>query len=459
MKFIVLNGSPKGDLSVTMQSVKFIQKKYPRHELKIVDIASRIKKLESDEAAFSEVIEDVRSSDGVLWGFPLYVMLVSSQYKRFIELIWERNATEAFRDKYAAALSTSIHFFDHTAHNYIRGICDDLDMRFAGAFSPDMFDLMKPLERERLLAFAGYFFEAVENGYPSAKKYPPLAPHAFSYAPGPVVKSADAKGKKILVLTDSVDEGANLGKMIKRFASLFPGGVEVANICDVGMKGGCLGCCECGFDNRCVYTDMDEYIGFYNEKVRATDAIVMAGAMRDRYLSARWKQFFDRAFFNTHTPTLIGKQLAFLITGPLGQVPNLADILESYVEFQKANLAGIVTDECGDSSKLDALLENLARILAEYMEKSYIGTPSFRGVGGMKVFRDDVWGRLRFLFQADHDFYGKNGYYDFPQDDEKTKMFNEKMMAMTKDPGMREKVRKMAKKEMVKPHQHIVETK
>ena len=34
MKIIVLNGSPKGDISVTMQYVRFIQKKFPQHELR-----------------------------------------------------------------------------------------------------------------------------------------------------------------------------------------------------------------------------------------------------------------------------------------------------------------------------------------------------------------------------------------------------------------------------------------
>jgi NAD(P)H-dependent FMN reductase len=137
MKIIVLNGSPKGDLSVTMQYVKFIQKKYPQHEMEILNISSQIKKLEDDEKAFNAVIDDIRSSEGVIWGVPLYVCLVPSQYKRFIELISERNAGGAFTGKYAAVITTSIHFYDHTAHNYMRGICEDLGMRFAGSFSPD----------------------------------------------------------------------------------------------------------------------------------------------------------------------------------------------------------------------------------------------------------------------------------------------------------------------------------
>ena len=47
--------------------------------------------------AFQEMMDEVRSSDGVLWAFPLYVFLVSSQYKRFIELIWEKKMEEVLQ--------------------------------------------------------------------------------------------------------------------------------------------------------------------------------------------------------------------------------------------------------------------------------------------------------------------------------------------------------------------------
>ena len=87
MKITVLNGSPKGMTSVTMQYVHFIQKKYPQHELKILDISNKIKTLEKDKTLFNQVIEEVLSSDGVLWAFPVYILHVPSQFKRFIELI------------------------------------------------------------------------------------------------------------------------------------------------------------------------------------------------------------------------------------------------------------------------------------------------------------------------------------------------------------------------------------
>ena len=87
MKIAVLNGSPKGELSVTVQYIKFIQKSFPEHELNIINISQRIKKIENNKDYFQEVIENINSSDAIIWAFPLYVFLVASQYKRFIELI------------------------------------------------------------------------------------------------------------------------------------------------------------------------------------------------------------------------------------------------------------------------------------------------------------------------------------------------------------------------------------
>ena len=56
MKIIVLNGSPKGSISVTVQYVLFIQKKFPQHELKIINISQEIRKIEKDEKAFQGII-------------------------------------------------------------------------------------------------------------------------------------------------------------------------------------------------------------------------------------------------------------------------------------------------------------------------------------------------------------------------------------------------------------------
>lgn len=458
MKILVLNGSPKGDLSVTMQYVKFIQKKIPSHDFDFINVAQNIVSIEKDEKFFNEIIEKVKESNIILWATPLYVCLVPSQYKRFIELIWERGADGAFSGKYGAVITTSIHFFDNSAHNYMRAICEDLNMNFAGSFSPDMYDIMNKDGRDKLIAFGKKIFYIAQNNMVTSKAFVKPVYEIKSYSFTLPVKKKDFGNKKVLVLTDREYKGDNLSAMIDRFITNVDGSVELASLSDIDIKGGCLGCCQCGFDYRCVYTGKDEFIDFYNNKLRSADIIIFAGEIKDRYLSAKWKQMFDRAFFNTHTPTLGGKQFGILLSGPFSFMANLREILLAYFQWQGANLIDIVSDEY-DSETIDRLIDNLAQNLLWSAGEGYVEPPTFLGVGGRKIFRDDIWGRLRFVFQADHKYYEENGFYDFPQDDQKTIEINKKMIELTSNPEMRENVRKMIKTEMVKPMKHIVETK
>ena len=456
MKIAVLNGSPKGDQSATMQSVHFIQKKFPQHELKIHNVTQRMKVSDKNDAAFKEIIDDIKSADGVLWGFPLYFEMVHSQYKRFIELIFESGVQDVFQNKYAATLSTSIHYFDYTAHNYMNAICDDLDMKYTGSYSADMYDLMKEEERNRLALFAEDFFRAIENSVPTAKNYPSLIYSDFQYIPREVSGKTDAGDKKMVIITDCDDSQTNLVRMIDRFKGSVSGAVEVINLWDIDIKGGCQGCIQCGYDNTCAYTGKDGYIEFYNSRVKTADVLIYAGAIKDRYLSSRWKLFFDRSFFNTHTPTLIGKQMGFIISGPLGQIPNLRQILESLAELQQVNLVDFITDECQDSGEIDALLQNLAERSIRFSHAHYVKPETFLGVGGRKIFRDDIWGRLRFPFVADYNAYKRLGLYDFPQKNRKSRITNSIMIALSTIKGFRKEVSGRMKEEMIKPHKKVL---
>lgn len=459
MKVVVFNGSPKGELSVTLQYVRYLQKKFPQHEFTIYPIAQQINKLERDAQAFGQIMDEVRHTDAVIWAFPLYFLLVCSQYKRFIELIREKNEASAFAGKYAASLSTSIHFFDHTAHNYIHAICDDLQMKYLGAYSAEMYDLMRGKERRRLLGFAESFFDSVSRQIPVARVYPPLSFSDFHYQPGTSTASVDTGNKQLLILTDEKKESGNLWPMVQSFKGNFRQNVDVVCLSDIDIKGGCLGCCRCGLNNICTYEGKDGFIDFYNTRVKKADVVVFAGAIHDRYLSSRWKTYFDRSFFNTHTPTLKGKQIAFLIAGPLGQIPNLRQILVAYGEFQEANLVGIVTDEAGDSREIDQLLKELAVSLVRPAVEGYTRPMTFLGVGGRKIFRDEVWGKLRFVFQSDHRYYKAHGLYDFPYKNFKMRRMNLLMTMLTKIPPFRKKFIKVLKEQMVKPLQGVVENK
>ncbi len=455
MKIAVLNGSPKGQVSVTMQYVHFLQQKFPDAEFKIIDIALKIKKLESEKKYFQEVIGEISAADAVLWAFPLYFFLVCSQYKRFIELIFERNETSAFRGKPAASLSTSINFFDHTAHNYINAICDDLEMKYFGSYSAEMSDMHKSRERQRLNTFGGLFIRAIKDGAPSIKNNKPLTKHEFVYEPTRL-SPVETEGKKALIVVDDMDKNSNLRQMVENLQNGFFPAADLVQLKNIDIKGGCLGCMQCGLDNICVYEGKDGFIDFFNQKIKTADILFFAGSIHDRYLSSLWKCFFDRSFFNGHTPVLQDKQIGYVISGPFTQIYNLREILEAHVEMQHSNLVGFVSDDMGSSAEINTALQIIASNAVMYGKLAYIKPRTFYQVAGTKLFRDAVWSRLRPVFQADHRYYKKHGFYNFPQKNYKWRLINSSIVLLTKIPRIRREFIKRMKVEMVKPFNNVL---
>lgn len=450
MKIAVLNGSPKGQTSVTMQYVHFLEQRFPEVEFKCFDVALKIKKLEKDDKAFGEVITGIAAADAVLWAFPLYFLLVCSQYKRFIELIFEKNAASVFRGKAAVSLSTSINFFDYTAHNYINAVCDDLQMNYFGSYSAEMNDLLKTKERQRLKAFGELFMKAIKDKTPAIRNNKPLMAPEIVFEADQITPVA-TEGKKVLIVADDLAENSNLRKMVERLRRTFSPAAELVQLKDINIKGGCLGCIQCGFDNVCVYEGKDGFIDFFNSKIKTADILFLAGAIHDRYLSSLWKCFFDRSFFNGHTPFLKGKQIGFVISGPFGQIHNLREIFEASMAMQHVGLNGFVSDDIGTSAEIDTALQSVATRAVAQSKMGYIPPPTFYQVAGNKLFRDAIWSRLRPVFQADHRYYKKHGMYNFPQKNYKWRMINSLLVLFTKIPKVRKEFIKRMKQEMIKP--------
>lgn len=457
MRIAVLNGSPRGKKSISRKAGMILEKLYPQHTFEFLDVAPSVGRWERDEAAFQEAMDTVAAADGIIWSFPLYILIVSSQYKRFIELIWERGAQDAFAGKYAAVYSTSIHYYDHTAHNYINGICDDLRMRYVGYYSAKIGDLRDEAKRAGFLHFAERFFAAIETDAPMVRNTQSLVSPALEYIPTPPGEAVDAAGKRVLILTDEVEAAGNQARMVARLAQAYGSQAQVVNLHDLDIKGPCLECLHCGADFECIWDGKDGFREFYDEVAMKADIIFFCGRIVDRFLSSRWRLFWDRGFCWTHTPSLTDQQHAFVISGPLRQLPNVRQILDAYTQWQHSNLLGFVTDEVGSSAELDAQLDHLAREAVIASLASYQAPPTFLGVAARKLFRDAMWGELRAVFPADYRAYRKRGYHDFPQKDWKVRLLNWFVVPLLRIPKVKAMYQKMIVDKLNEPWDVLIE--
>ena len=63
MRILVINGSPKGKYSITLQTTNYLQLLHPEHEFEIMHAGQSVKALEKD---FSPALEAVKKADLLL---------------------------------------------------------------------------------------------------------------------------------------------------------------------------------------------------------------------------------------------------------------------------------------------------------------------------------------------------------------------------------------------------------
>jgi multimeric flavodoxin WrbA len=416
MNFIVINASPKTKHSITLQHMFFIEKKYPQHQFEYIHIANKIPLYEKNQENLNLLVEKINQTDALIWCFPVYYALVPSQLKCLIEMFFKTCKPETFKGKYATSFTTSINFFDHTAHNYIQGISEELGFSYIDSYSANMDDFFKQDQRKKIENFFGWFAESVSKKVLTRRKYSILKSDSITYQPdiGSIENPPlSAEPAKVLILTDEQTNDVNLSNMTTVLEHLFGDSCKKINIHDINLKNGCLGCCTCGYDNTCV--QKDGFVEFYNENLKTADTIIIAGSIKDHYLSAQWKKFFDRSFFNGHAPVLKGKRAGFVISGNLSQHQNLREILNVFHENWHMKPIGVVTDEHDSEHEITRQLKAFAENLNLCVKNDLEFGPTFYQIAGGKIFRDFIF-ETSSVFRADNIFYKKIGLYNtFPQ--------------------------------------------
>ena len=400
MKILVLNGSPKGKYSITLQHTRYLEKLYPQHNFTVLNVGQKVKSLEKD---FSPAREAIAAADVLLFSYPVYTFIAPYQLHKFIELL--KKAKLDLSGKYATQITTSKHFYDVTAHRYVQDNCGDLGLKYIKGLSADMDDLLTVKGQKEANDFFRFLCWSVENAYCEPVSAPVTT---FAKQPVSVPECVEEKQGDVVILTDCEEDNTQLAAMIERFRAKFPRKTRIVNIRQYPFNGGCLGCFGCAITGKCVHKDgFDAYL---RNEIQTAEAIVYAFTIKDHSMGAQFKMYDDRNFCNGHRTVTIGMPVGYLVSGDLRAEENLKTIIEARAQVGSNFLAGIATDEVDP----DAAIDQLAQTLTYALEHQYVPPQNFYGIGGMKIFRDLIW-LMQGMMRADHKFYKAHNQYDFPQ--------------------------------------------
>ncbi len=442
MNILVVNGSPKGKYSVTLQTINYLSKVYGEHSFEILHAGQRIKALERD---FAPAKESLKKADLIIFSYPVYTFIAPYQLHRFMELIKEQGVD--LKGKVATQFSTSKHFYDVTAHRYIEDNCCDLGLNYVRGLSADMDDLLTEKGQKEAKAFFEYVLFCTEKGVFEKASVNSTEPrHVTVTVPE---NNGEEKTGDVVVLTNCKKDDAQLKGMINRFCAVFPRKTRVINIAEYEFRGGCLGCLNCAVSGKCVYKD--GFDDFLRGTIQTAQAIVIAFSIKDHSMGADFKLYDDRQFCNGHRAVTMGMPMGYLVSGNYSEEFNLQMIIEGRAEVGHNFLAGVATDEISPDGEIDKLASRLQYAL----ENSYVPPQNFYGVGGMKIFRDLIW-LMQGMMKADHKFYKEHGQYDFPQKKRGTMILMKFLGSLVSNPKIKAKMGNAMTEGMLMPYEKVL---
>jgi len=442
MNILVLNGSPKGNYSITLQTSLYLERIFPVHKFQFLNVGQQIKSFEKD---FSRAADAITGADLIIFSYPVYTFIAPSQMHRFIELL--KASGLDLSNKFATQITTSKHFYDVTAHKYIEENCHDLGIKYIKGLSADMDDLLTENGRKTAKEFFQFVCWSIEHDV-----YESNTGHAAVSAHRPVSPAAikdDEKSGDVVIVTDCAKDDKQLNDMINRFRAVLRHKSRIVNISEYPFSGGCLGCFNCASEGKCVYKDgFDEFL---RSRIQTADAIVYAFSIKDHSMGSIFKMYDDRQFCNGHRTVTMGKPVGYLVSGNYPAESNLQMIIEGRSEVGGNFLAGVACDETDPDGEIDRLAAKL-----DYAISSKYSQPrNFYGVGGMKIFRDLIW-LMRGMMKADHKFYKKHGIYDFPQKKKGTILKMYLAGALISSPKLKAKMGNKFYEGMIAPYRKIL---
>ena len=449
MNILVINGSPSGKNSITLHTALYLEKKFPDQSFSYLNAAQTIHGLQKD---FTPAVKALNKADLILFVYPVYTFIAPSQVHSFVRMMKEsiEKGILDVKGKTASQITTSKHFYDITAHNYIRDNCFDMEMNFITGLSADMDDLLHTKGQKQATDWFAHLVWCIGNG---------IFEHPAFHEDRTLIQQVDVpertdepkKDKDIVILVDSSNTNPTLDAMVSRFRAVVPYSTRVIDLGAFPFKGGCLGCFHCAPEGKCIYKD--GYEDLLRNQIQKTDCIIEAFNIQDHSMGVRFKLYDDRQFCNGHRTVTMGMPTGYIVTGNLDAEENLRMILEGRSQVGGNYITGIANNQTDPGKEVDNLAKNLAYVLENGFEQS----SNFLGIGGMKIFRDLIY-LMQGMMREDHRFYKSHGFYDtFPQKQRGT-IFKMRLVGMLmNNPKLMAKAGDKMNDGMVGPYRKVVD--
>ena len=270
MKICVLNCSPKNNLSLTLQTVLYLQKWYQE-------------KLNEDEfdiiPAFSgkvteKIEETVKKSDLIIMSGAVFHFDVHSSMGKLLDLLSD-NYYDTIKDKPVTFISTSGMLGDSLAHNRFEMWAKRNGLRYINSLSLESSEILSPTGREELFCWFKYVKAMAE--YYKNKNMPKAKLHG-----------------RVVLLDTCENQISKIGSAIinakQRFeASGFE--TEIITLRDKNISH-CTGCQSCFSNRTCIFND--DWEKTFEKMYLDTDMIVYFGELHYATLGNCYKTFLER---------------------------------------------------------------------------------------------------------------------------------------------------------------------
>lgn len=380
MKIVVLSSSPKQQLSLTLQTVRALQKMCPMDEFDINFI-----KDVNDHSAFEAKANDC---DLVLILSSLYHFNVHGQLIAFLEGIKIKEGTPI------TYITTSGHNMDIPAHNYVRSFAKHNHLKWIQSLSLLDEDILKEERREELYRWFMYVKDIATNAIPDEKT---LA--------GTKVKILDAGDEAIFT------EGAV--KQLKEGYEAMGANVSIINLREKTIKG-CIACFGCYTNNTCVIKDDFKEVA---EDAYDSDMVITVSNTSYNQFSKLYKYFLDRHVtygrFGQEHEIVKGYVVCGKIdSGDLAELEQHTLVVDS---LDRDTFAGVYVT--GADTYNDEAAANVKRAMIEtaFACKNELFPQRNTYSYGLALQFANLAYRLQKMTINDYNYYKERGYYESPE--------------------------------------------